>query len=192
MSSRKSRCRGHLRLVLIALFVAVGAGMVSAAEPAPSRFEFVVLTPRLRADYQRFLSASDPGDSLGVLFTLVDIESWSRETREIRLTLPAAERLKNVPWWSGMQKRASAGLFEFRVDGDVVCRGVLWSLASSSLAPPGLVITMPVFISGDHRTLSFGYNRGSDRANLVEEPRPPCREDPRLLAVMREAGVLTE
>jgi hypothetical protein len=192
MTSRRTCCRLDPRLVLIALLAIAGANPVSAAESAPSRFEFVVLTPQLRADYQRFLSASDPGDSLGVLFTLVDIESWSRDTGKIRLTLPAAERLKNVPWWSGMQKRASAGLFEFRVDGDVVCRGVLWSLASSSLAPPGLVITMPVFISGDHRTLSFGYNRGSDRANLVEEPRPPRREDPRLLAVMREAGVLVE
>ena len=36
------------------------------------------------------------------------------------------------------------------------------------------------------------HSRGSDRANLVEEPQPPCRDDPRLLAVMREAGVLVE
>ncbi len=176
-----------LLIVLLAATATIGA-----PAPGPGRFEFVVLRPT-SSEIERVESVTSASfDSVGVLFTLADIENWSRGTGEIRLTAPAAERVAGMAWWNRIATKAGWHRFEFRVDSVPICAGRLWSLASSSLPPPGLLIQMPFIGFRDDRTIHFGFHRGSYSAHLVDEPSPRCQDDARLLAVLREAGVLSE
>jgi hypothetical protein len=94
---------------LLAAAAAVGA----AAPPnvaTPGRFEFVVLRPTSSGQERWEMATSASFDSVGVLFTLADIENWSQATGEIRLTAPAAERIANLKWWRPIL--ASAGCLD--------------------------------------------------------------------------------
>ncbi len=164
--------------LLVILFVLLSV-IGSFADEATGTFEFCFRELRSPRELAEARSRAVVLDSLLVVFDLADIESYEVPEHDIRIKGSAIERLRR---WEGTNSGYVPGEFYIRVNGEVIYQGRTHSILVSYIPPhPEPFVVTPFLFSKNNEIIRIG---------LYQPVEFDPRNDPRILRVLRETGVL--